>query len=136
MMVKDEDLEVVGSDCELLFDPAISPAPDLAVVEVGLGRVDRDDRDPAASQDGTAGADQLLEVQVPDVSRVVVARHDDERLALDRVEIALRLRELFLESEGREVAGAHDDLGLQLVDLGNRALHQIGHEMRIAAVEV
>ena len=32
---------------ELLLDPAVASAPDLAVVEVGLGRVDRDDRDAA-----------------------------------------------------------------------------------------
>ena len=30
---------------ELLLDPAVAAAADLAVVEVGLGRVDGDDRD-------------------------------------------------------------------------------------------
>ncbi len=33
---------------ELLLDPAVAPTADLAVVEVGLGRVDRDDGDAAA----------------------------------------------------------------------------------------
>ena len=42
MVVQHEDLEV-GFLAELLLDPAVAPAADLAVVKVRLGRVDRDD---------------------------------------------------------------------------------------------
>ena len=43
VVVEDEDAQV-GRRCgELLLDPAVAAAADLAVVEVGLGRVDGDD---------------------------------------------------------------------------------------------
>ena len=49
MMVEHEDLEpALGR--ELLLDPAIASTADLTVVEVGLGRVDRDDRDRPLAQ--------------------------------------------------------------------------------------
>ena len=92
------------------LDPAVAAAPDLAVVEVGLGRVDGDDADPALAQHRVPAAEELLEVDVADVSRVVVPGDDDERLAGDPVEVALRLRVLLLEAERREVAGADDDV--------------------------
>src|SRR5205085_5467673 len=79
---------------------------------------------------------ELLEVDVADIPGVVVARDHDERLALDPVEVALRGRVLLLEPERRQVAGADDNVGLQVVDLGNRSLHQVRHEMRRTAVEV
>ena len=46
VVMKDEDLQVGGLGGELALDPGVAAATDLAVVEVGLGRVDRDDRDP------------------------------------------------------------------------------------------
>ena len=73
-----------------------------------------------------AVAEQLLEVDVADVARVVVPGDDDERLALDPVEVALRLDVLVLEPEGRQVAGADDDVRIQVVDLADRPLHQEG----------
>ena len=121
---------------ELLLDPAVAPAADLAVVEVGLGRVDRHDCDPADARDRVALAEQLLEVHVADVARVVVAGDDDERLALDPVEVALRLQVLVLEPEGRQVARADDDLRLEVVDLGDRAVEQARDEVLAAAVQV
>ena len=36
---------------ELGLDPAVAAAADLAVIEVGLGRVDGDDGHPALAQD-------------------------------------------------------------------------------------
>ena len=55
-------------------------------------------------------AEQLLEMDVADVARVVVPGDDDERLALEPVEVALGLRVLLLEAEGGQVAGADDDV--------------------------
>ena len=46
MVVEDEDAQV-GRLRELLLDPAVAAAADLAVVEVGLRRVDRDDVTPS-----------------------------------------------------------------------------------------
>ena len=48
-MVQHEDLSRTPRG-ELLLDPAVAAAPDLAVVEVRLGRVDGDDRDPVVAQ--------------------------------------------------------------------------------------
>jgi hypothetical protein len=66
----------------------------------------------------------------------VVPRDDDERLALDPVEVRLRLAVLLLEPEGRQVARADDDVGLEVVDLGDGALEQVREEVRTAAVEI
>ena len=131
-----EDAEVGRLRCELLLDPAVAPASDLPVVEIGLGRVDRHDRRAGPAQHRVALAEELLEVDVADVARVVVAGDHDERLALDPVEVALRGRVLLLEPERRQIARADDDVGLQIVDLGDRSLHQVGDEMRRAAVQV
>ena len=106
------------------------------MVEVGLGRVDRDDGDAVHVQNGVAVAEELLEVDVADVARVVVSGHDDERLALEAVEVRLGLRELLFEAEGRQIARADDDVRGHVVDLADRALHEARHEMRAAAVEV
>ncbi len=106
------------------------------MVEVGLGRVDGDDAHSVDVEHGVAVAEELLEVHVADVARVVVSRHDDQRLALQAVEVGLRLGELLLEPERGQVAGADDDVGAEIVDLADRALHQAGHEVRAAAVDV
>ena len=135
-MVQDEDAQLRRLGGELLLDPAVAPTADLPVVEVGLGRVDGDDGGSRLVQHRAALADQLLEMDVPDVARVVVSRHDDERLAVDAVQVALGFRVLLLEAEGREVAGADDDVGFEVVDLGNRSFHQIRHEMGIPAMQI
>ena len=99
-----------GSAANSLLDPGVAAAADLAVVEVGLRRVDRDDRDAALAQHRVALAEELLEMDVADVARVVVARDDDERLAVDPVEVLARQLVLVLEPERRQVAGADDDV--------------------------
>ena len=133
--MEDEDAEV-GRLGELLLDPGVAAAPDVPVVEIRLGRVDGDDGDAVHVQDGVALAEELLEVDVADVAGVVVPRDDDERLAVEPVEVGLRLRVLRLEAVRRQVARADDDLGLELVDLHDRPLHQIGHEIRRPAMQV
>ena len=135
MMVEHEDAKPCRLG-ELLLDPPVAPAADLAVVEVGLGRVDRDDGDPVLAQDRVTVAEELLEMDVADVARVVVPRDHDERVALEPVEVALRLDVLLLEAERRQVAGADDDVRLELVDVRDRALHQVRHEVRVSAVDV
>ena len=132
----DEDAQPRLAPRELLLDPAVAAAADLAVVEVGLGRVDRDDGGRADAEHRVAVAEELLEVDVADVARVVVARDHDHRLALDLVEVAPRLLVLVLEAERRQVAGADDDVRLQVVDLADRPLEQAGDEVLAAAVEV
>ena len=78
MVMQHEDPQVCGLSCELAFDPRVAAAADLPVVEVGLRRIDRDDRHRALAQHAVALAEQLLEVHVADVARVVVAGNDDQ----------------------------------------------------------
>ena len=79
MVVHDEDAEV-GGRRELLLDPGVTAAADLAVIEVRLARVDRDDRDAVHMQRGVALAEQLLEAQVADIPRVVLPGMTTRRL--------------------------------------------------------
>src|SRR4051794_30461850 len=72
MVMQHEDPQVCGLSGKLLFDPRITATADLAVVEVGLGRVDGYDRHPALAQDAAALSEELLEVHVADVARIVV----------------------------------------------------------------
>ena len=78
MVMQHEDPQVCGLSRELALDPRVAATADLAVVEIGLGRVDRDDRHAALAQDAVALAEQLLEVHVADVARVVVPGDDDQ----------------------------------------------------------
>ena len=91
VVVEHEDPEVRRLGGELLLDPRVAAAPDLAVVEVGLGRVDGDDRHAVLAQHRVAAPEELLEVDVADVAGVVVPGDDDERVAVDPFEV-LRAR--------------------------------------------
>ena len=92
MVVADEEPQV-GLAGEALLDPAVVLTADLALVQVGLGRVDRDERDVGPAelepQPRVARAERVLEAQVADVARVVVSRDADDVLALDRVQLLL-----------------------------------------------
>src|SRR5205809_7702103 len=114
MVVAHEDAQVRWWS-ETFLDPGVTAAPDLAMVEIRLRRVDGDDGDAADAGDRVAVAEELLEVHVADVARVVVARNDDDAPAFDPVEVLLRQGVLLLEPERRQVAGADDDLRLQVV---------------------
>ena len=135
VVVADEHAQV-GRRSEALLDPAVAATSDLPVVQVRLGRVDGDHGHAADVDNRAPVAEQLLEVDVADVPRVVVARDDDHRLALDRVEIALRERVLVLEPVRRQVAGDDDDVGRELVHLGDGALEEIREEELRPAVQV
>ena len=75
-------------------------------------------------------------MHVADVARVVVAGNDDEAVALDPVQVVLRERVLLLEAEGRQVAGADDDVRCDVVHLGDRAFEQIREEELRPAVQI
>src|SRR4029450_556701 len=68
VVVQNEDPQLGVALAELLLDPGVAAAADLAVVEVRLGRVNRNDRDPLTLDDVVAGTEQLLEVDVADVA--------------------------------------------------------------------
>ena len=68
VVVDDDDPRPLGPAAQLGVDPAVVLAPDLALVEVGLGRVDGDDLGEALGdgdgRDRVAGAEEVLEVPV------------------------------------------------------------------------
>jgi hypothetical protein len=72
MVVQHEDPQVCGLSCELALDPRVAATADLPVVEIGLRRIDRDDGHSTLAEDAVALAEELLEVHVADVARVVV----------------------------------------------------------------
>ena len=91
---------------------------------------------PARAQHRVALAEELLEVDVPDVARVVVAGDDDQRVAVEPVEVLARNLVLVLEAERRQVAGAHDHVRAQVVDLADRPFQQVRLEVRPSAMEI
>ena len=119
----------IGRHRELLADPLVVTAPDLALVLVGFAGIHPDDPDPFHVDRPCPRADQVLEVHVPDVARIVVPG--------DRVEgrvdaVGVRDPALVLLSEplAREVAGHDDGVGPQLVQLGDHPVHQVRDEVR------
>ena len=109
---------------EALADPVVAPAPDHPVVEVGLGGVHRDDRDAVAVELGAALAEQLLEVHVAHVARVVVPGDHDHPLAVDAIEVLGRELVLAAEAVVREVARDHHHVRAELVHLLDRPVEQ------------
>ena len=119
------------------LDPLVAAAADHAVVEVGLGRVDRHDRHAVGVQLGAALAEQLLEVHVADVARVVVARDHDHALAVDAIQVLgapARTRRgspsLVRSPETTTTSGCSS-----LISTIARS-SRLGHEVRRAAVRV
>src|SRR5207302_8817647 len=105
MVVQDEDAEV-GRIVELLADPRVALAPNLALGQVRLGGVDGDDlhghvpegesEDPVALLGHVAGSERVAEVEIADVLGVVVPGYDQGlELGLEeRLEVALGGAEL------------------------------------------
>ena len=106
------------------------------MVEIGLARIDRHDRDPVLSKNGVAVPEHLLEVHVADVSRVVVSGNHDDRLAIQPIHVLASSQVFVAEAEGRQITRAHDDVRLQLVDLPDRTLQQADLEVRPTAVQI
>ena len=92
-------------------------------------------RTPSTSCDHMPRPDQVLEVQVPDVARVVVAGHREHR-RLDALGVRDPVLVLLPVALGREVAAHHDDVGLHLVQLRDHPVHQVGHEELRADVRI
>ncbi|KKM67479.1 hypothetical protein LCGC14_1470700, partial [marine sediment metagenome] len=115
VVVQHEDAQVGGLR-ELLLNQRVAVATDLTVVEVRLGRVHGDDRDALHVQLARARPEHLLEMHVTDVARVVVARNDDQLIAVDAVDEGACGLVFLLEPVGGEVAADHGHVGMQLVD--------------------
>ena len=125
-----------AGSAELLVEPAIARAADGAVVEVGLGRVDPDDADALLEEVAAARPEELLEVHVADVARVVVAGDDQQVGTLQALDIGLRQQVLLAEAVVGEVARDDDHVGPELVDLDDGPLHEVGDEERRPGVQV
>ena len=135
--MQDEDPQLVRARLgELLLDPAVAPSADLAVVEIRLGRVDGDDGHSRAAQHRVPVAEHILEVDVADIARVVVAGDHHHRVALELFDVRLGERVLVFEAERRQVARADDDVRLEVIDLDDRALDQVRDEVGPSAMDV
>jgi mannose-6-phosphate isomerase-like protein (cupin superfamily) len=122
VVVADEDPDV-GVAGEAFLDPAVVLAPDLALVDVGLRRVDAHQRHVDATSIDVAarvaGAERVLEEEVANVAGVVVPGHADHVLAVERAELLACDRILVGVPVVRQVAGDDDEVGLRGVDLGD-----------------
>ena len=125
---------------QLGVDPAVVLAPDLALVEVGLGRVDRDDLGAALGdgdrRDRVAGAEEVLEVPVADVTGVMVAHRDDHVRARELIQELPAPLELAAIALHRQVAGDDHQVGIELVGLRDGGAQQLAAEEPLADMQV
>src|SRR5437867_439652 len=134
VMVQDEDLQRRGSG-ELVADPVVVDPPHLTLVQIGLARVDADDPDVAEVVGPHPRSDQILEVEVADVARVVIAGNREQG-RLDAVGIGEPRLVLRPEPIRGEVSGNDHDIGTEFVEFGYHAVHQVGHEVRRPDVRI
>src|ERR671923_213925 len=137
----------MGPSRELLRDPVVVLAAHVAVIEIGLRGIDAHDREPRGAQAlgtipvealavaGEALAEQPLEVNVADVTGIMVAR-DHEHRWLEAREPAGCLLEFPVVTSGGEGSGDHDDVGLHTVDFLHYRLHGLGVEGQLSAVDI
>src|SRR5215218_8678262 len=114
---------------ELGVEPAVVLAPDLSLVEIRLGRVERDDFCFSLG-DWDLGrplpyAEELLEVPVADILGVVVAHRVDYVRTLQTVEILFCLLELPAISLHRKIPHDGYQVRLQSVALLDGGLQEI-----------
>jgi len=111
-------------------------APDLALVEVGLGRVDRHKGDLELPEGqplpGIARAEGVLEAQIADVPSIVVTRDEDSCLAGNRLELGLCERVLVGITVVGQIAGDDDEIRLGCVDLLERRPQELLPTLRRA----
>ena len=110
-------------------------ATDLALVEIGLTGIDADDAHAFHVVGPHTGTDQVLEVQVADVTRVVVAGHREYR-GLDALGVGDPVLVLLAVALRGEVATDDDDVGMHLVEFCDHAVHQVRHEELRADVRI
>src|SRR3990170_1778749 len=134
VVMQDEYLQV-RLDLEPLVEPLVALAPDLALVDVGLARIHANYAYTLDFHVPTSGADQLLEVQVADVARIVVAG-DRVHRRLDPLGVRDPVLELLPVALVRQVAAADDHVRRQLVQLHDDPVHQVRDEVGGADVRV
>src|SRR3712207_6182679 len=108
----------------------------LAVVEVRLRGVYGHKNHVVEVHERLAFPEEALEVDVPDVARVVVARDDHYVFALDARDVLRGLLELFPVSRVGEVAGDHDRGRVRAVDLDYRPVEKVRNKAGVAAMDV
>src|SRR4028119_1437178 len=125
---------------ELRVEPAVVLPPDLAFVEVRLGRVERDDLRHALRHGDLDGllpdAEKLLEVPVAYVLGVVVAQRVDDVRARKLVEKAPGLLELPAVALHRQVPDHGHEVGLEGVGLLDGGLEEIPPKQPRAYVDI
>src|SRR5215212_1643451 len=101
---------------KLGVEPAVMLPPNLAFVQIRLGRVERHDLRLALGYRNRgstlAHPEEILEVSVANVPGVVVSHRHDQVLALDAIEILLRLLELPPVALHSKVPDDGDEVGL------------------------
>src|SRR5215210_5950179 len=125
---------------ELRVEPAVVLAPDLSLVEVGLGRVERHHLGDAF-RDGDLGralpdAEELLEVPVADVLGIVVAHRVDDVRALQLVEVLSGLLEFPTVAFHSQVPDDGNEVRLERVTLLDGGLKEILPEQPGAHVHI
>ncbi len=109
-------------------DPRVVTPSDHPLVQVGFAGVHAHDPDPLHLHGPVASTDQLFEMEVPDVARVVVAGDRVQR-RLDPLGVGEPGLVLLPIPVGREVPAADHRIGLQLVDLLDHPMEQVRHEV-------
>ncbi len=127
VVVADEHAQASVSR-ETFLDPAVMLASYLAFVEVGLRRVNRDERQLALRQlqpqPRIARAEGVFEAQVADVTRVVIARNAYDPPAGDARQLFAGEGVLVGIAVVGEVARHDDQVGLGRVDLVDRSAQE------------
>ena len=129
-------LSLSSAPAKVVLDELVVLAPHPPVVQVGLRGVDGDHDGFVEVQDRVPLPEEPLEVDVADVARVVVAGDHHDPLAMDAPDVLGRLLELLTVTGVRQVARHHDSRGIEVVDLEDRTLQQVGYEVGTTAVDV
>src|ERR671925_538030 len=140
VVVDDEDPRSAVPAAELCVDPAVVLASHFPLVEIRLGGVEgyelrltlghRDRLSPLA------GAEEILEIPVADVPRVVIPHDDNDVGATEPVEVAADLLELVSVAVGGQIAGDGHQIGRESVGLLDRRGQQIRFEESRADVDI
>src|SRR5205823_3763561 len=122
VVVDGKDLQLGGGG-KLLADPRVPLAADLAVVQVGLARVGAHDPHTVDVGGPVAGADELLEVKIADITGVVVSGNGHDG-SLDAVPVRHPVLVLLPIALVGEMPGAHVHVWIELCQLYDHAILQ------------
>jgi len=129
-------LELLEALAEALLDPLIPLSADAPGVQIRLARVEAQHAQPRVCEINAATSEQLREVLVAYVPRVMIAEKDRFVLAMYRLDQPVRLSELLAKPHVGKVARDHDDVGLELVKLVDDTLGQRRDVVSRPAVQV